>query len=486
MAGRLIVVSNRVAVPKRPCAPTAVGKAVAVKAALKNRNAVWFGWSGQSAEAPPTEARTERVNNVDYVVFDLTSLDIQEYYHGFAKKVLWPILHYRVDLQQYSRLDATEYLRVNRLFADRLDPLLAEGDVVWVNDYHLMPLARELRYRGRRNPIGFFLHTPCSPPDVLYAMPSHNEILGSLAHYDLVGFQTGNDRDNLDRYLVSLGAEPVRDGSIEMDGRRVSLGVFPVGIETAVFCRLARRAEHSALAAQIRSSLVGGRLVLGVDRIDCSKGVIHRMKAFERFLELNPAWLGRATLLQVTPARDSDDNSFGEIEAELAGLITRINGRFGEAAWTPIRYVNRTYSRSELAGLYRLADAILVTPLRAGMNLVAKEFVAAQDPEDPGVLVLSQFAGAANELDRALIVNPHETDGVAAALNRALDMPVEERRERHAAMLGRLLDWDIDRWAESYLSALVGTQSGRRILDDIRSFFGMVGEQRPVASAAAL
>jgi trehalose 6-phosphate synthase len=202
MGARLVVVSNRVAVPEAPRALAAAGSAVAVKAALKNRNAVWFGWSGEVVDAARAETRTVRVNKVDYVLFDLTSVGIQEYYSGFAKKVLWPILHYRVDLQQYSRLDVTGYLRVNRLFADRLSLLLNDGDIIWVHDYHLMPLARELRSRGRRNAIGFFLHTPYSSPDVLHAMPSHNEILGSLAHYDLIGFQTENDRDNFERYLV--------------------------------------------------------------------------------------------------------------------------------------------------------------------------------------------------------------------------------------------------------------------------------------------
>ena len=270
---------------------------------------------------------------------------------------MWPVLHYRVDLQQYSRLDASGYLRVNRLFADRLSPLLDHDDIVWVHDYHLMPLARELRARACRNHIGFFLHAPCAPPDVLQAMPSHGEILGSLTHYDLVGFQTENDRDNFEQYVVARGAEPMREGVLEMGGRRVRLGVFPVGIETAAFRRLARAAGRSALLRQVRSSLGDTRLVLGVDRIDCSKGIGHRMKAFERFLEINPDWRGKATLLQVTPSRRSDDRRFGEIEAALAGLIGRINGRFGDVAWTPIRYLNRSYSRGALAGLCRLADA---------------------------------------------------------------------------------------------------------------------------------
>jgi trehalose 6-phosphate synthase len=486
MGAHLIVVSNRVAVRGAPRAPIAGGMAVAVKAALKKRNAIWFGWSGEVADGAMAESRMARVNKVDYVFFDLNAVDIQEYYNGFAKNVLWPVLHYRVDLQKYSRLDATGYLRVNRLFADRLSLFLDDDAVVWVHDYHLMPLARELRSRGRRNAIGFFLHTPCAPPDVLQAMPSHNEILGSLAHYDLVGFQTENDLDNFEHYLVSQGGRLVRDGVFEKDRRRVRLGVFPVGVETASYGRLARVAARSDLVRQVRRSLGDSRLVLSVDRIDCSKGILHRMRAFERFLEISPAWRGKATLLQVTPARDPDDKRFGEIEAELGGLIGRINGRFGDAVWTPIRYVNRPYSRGALAGLCRLADAALVTPLRDGMNLVAKEYVAAQDSEDPGVLVLSQFAGAADELDRALIVNPHEADAVAVALNSALEMALPERRERHATMLRRLIDWDIETWAENYVSALVESHSGGGILDGIRSLFGVLSEQRSFATQGSL
>jgi trehalose 6-phosphate synthase len=202
------------------------------------------------------------------------------------------------------------------------------------------------------------------------------------------------------------------------------------------------------------------------------------MKAFERFLEISSAWLGKATLLQVTPPRGPEDTRFCEIEAELAGLIAKINGRFGDAAWTPIRYVNRSYPRGALAGICRLADAALVTPLRDGMNLVAKEFVAAQDSRNPGVLVLSQFAGSASEFDNALTVNPHEIESVAVALKRALEMPLPERRKRHATMLQRLMDWDIDTWAENYLSALIASHSRRGGFDGIRSLFGMMSEQR--------
>jgi trehalose 6-phosphate synthase len=444
--------------------------AVAVKAALKNRDGMWFGWSGAVTDEPAGEPRVVEVNKVTYVLIDLSKTDIQEYYNGLANSVLWPILHYRVDLQDYTRADASGYMRVNRMFADRLSGLVHENDVVWIHDYHLMMLARELRSRGHRNRIGFFLHTPCAPPDILQTLPHHREIIGGLTYCDLVGFQTENDRDNFAHYLSTQGGTQTR-GGYEFDGRFVRIGAFPVSIETKAYMRLARNAGRSAMIQLVRESLGDSKLVLGVDRLDYSKGIPDRIKGFERFLELNPEWHGKVTLLQLTPKSRSDIKQYGDIESEVTGLIGRVNGRFGDAAWTPIRYVNRSYSRTVLAGLYRAANVAMVTPLRDGMNLVAKEYVAAQDPEDPGVLMLSQFAGAAKELDRALIVNPHETDAVAAALKRALSMPVDERRERYAPMATHLLKNDIRRWAKSYLSALMEGPPSRSILGGIRSLF---------------
>ncbi len=475
MGPRLIIVSNRVAVPDPAGAPVAGGMTVAVKAALKNRDGMWFGWSGNVTDEPDGEPRTVEVNKITYVLIDLSKTDIQEYYNGLANSVLWPILHYRVDLQDYSRADASGYMRVNRMFADRLGALVREGDVVWIHDYHLMLLARELRSRGHRNRIGFFLHTPCAPPDILQTLPHHREILGGLTYCDLVGFQTENDRDNFAHYLLTQGATQTRWG-YEFDGRFVQLGAFPVSIETKAYMRLARNAGRSAMVQLVRESLGGNKLVLGVDRLDYSKGIPDRIKGFERFLELNPDWHGKVTLLQLTPKSRSDIKQYGDIEAEVTGLIGKVNGRFGDAAWTPIRYVNRSYSRTVLAGLYRAADVAMVTPLRDGMNLVAKEFIAAQDADDPGVLMLSQFAGAAKELDRALIVNPHESDAVAAALKRALTMPREERRERHAPMIAHLLKNDIKKWAKTYLSTL-SDGPPRGLLGGIRSLFKPTPEQ---------
>jgi trehalose 6-phosphate synthase len=472
MGPRLIIVSNRVAVPEPGNKQMAGGLVVAVKAALRNRTGVWFGWSGKIEETETAEPRIVERNHITYAVIDLSKNDFEEYYNGLANRVLWPILHYRVDLQEYSRADHSGYMRVNRQFADRLSAFLREDDVVWVHDYHLMPLARELRARGHLNPIGFFLHIPCAPLDILRALPHHEEILGALTYYDLVGFQTENDRDNFAAYLLAMpGAKQGRGFTFEVEGRQTRIGAFPVSIETATYARLARNAARSSFAKEMTESLTGLRLVLGVDRLDYSKGIVERINAFDRFLELNPEWRSRVTLLQITPRSRSDIKDYAAIETEVTALVSRVNGHYGEASWTPIRYVNRSHSRTALSGIYRAADVALVTPLRDGMNIVAKEYVAAQDPENPGVLVLSQFAGAAAELTEALIVNPHESDAVAAALKRALEMPLSERRERHGPMLKHLLVHDIERWAEDYLTALAETRQRPSLISELRAFF---------------
>jgi trehalose 6-phosphate synthase len=472
MGPRLIIVSNRVAVPEPGNKQTAGGLVVAVKAALRNRAGVWFGWSGKIDETATAEPRIVERNHITYAVIDLSKNDFEEYYNGLANRVLWPILHYRVDLQEYSRADHSGYMRVNRQFADKLGGFLREDDVVWVHDYHLMPLARELRARGHLNTIGFFLHIPCAPLDILRALPHHDEILGALTYYDLVGFQTENDRDNFAAYLQAApGVKKGRGLTFEVEGRQTRIGAFPVSIETATYARLARNAGRSTFAKEMTESLIGLRLALGVDRLDYSKGIIQRINGFDRFLELNPEWRSRVTLLQITPRSRSDIKDYAAIENEVTMLIGRVNGRYGEASWTPIRYVNRSHSRATLAGIYRAADVALVTPLRDGMNLVAKEYVAAQDAENPGVLVLSQFAGAAAELTGALIVNPHESDAVAAALKRALEMPMVERRERHGPMLEHLLVHNIELWAQDYLAALAETRQRPGLISDLRALF---------------
>jgi trehalose 6-phosphate synthase len=484
LVSRLIIASNRVAVPDPAEPRQAGGLIVAVNAALKQREGVWFGWSGRvgtdnSIVTPTVVHRRKRT----FVTLDLSESDYQEYYNGFANRVLWPIFHYRVDLAEFNSIDLGGYLRVNAAFARALSRFIAPDDVIWVHDYHLLPLARELRAHGHDNPIGFFLHIPCPPPDILEALPQHAETVGTLSHYDLVGVQTEQDAANLTRYLDNLsdgarrpyGFHEANGRFHEANGRKVRVRAFPVGITTALFARAARQAMNLQLLDDLKHSLGGKRLILGVDRLDYSKGIPHRIRAFGHFLDRNPDWVGKVTLLQVTPKSRSQVPEYIEINREVSTLVGDVNGRFGDATWTPIRYINRSYSRTALAGFYRAAQVGLVTPLRDGMNLVAKEYVAAQDPEDPGVLVLSQFAGAAEKLDGALAVNPHEAEAVAAAIKQALEMPIDERKDRHRRMFDYLMKNDIDRWAEEFLSALGENRHQPGLLNSVRRLFAVGG-----------
>jgi len=373
---------------------------------------------------------------------------------------LWPILHYRLDLAEFSRRDLTGYLRVNEHFADELVKLLKPDDIVWVHDYHLIPLAKALRARGLSNRIGFFLHIPMPPPEIITAMPNHENLIPSLCHYDLVGFQTDNDAANFARYLaIELGTPSHISRRLGTGDRVMRVGTFPVGIETREFTRMARRAVKTSMVLKVKNSIPGA-LMIGVDRLDYSKGITLRLEAYERFLAANPQWHGKVTYLQITPKSRSQIKEYSEMEQVVNAAAGRINGAFSDASWSPVRYVNRPYSRTALAGLYRTARAALITPLRDGMNLVAKEYVAAQDATDPGVLILSRFAGAAVEFrDGALLVNPYDPDAVGAAIARAMEMPKEERQRRHATLYAALLRSDIGNWGDKFLSTLMGTKS---------------------------
>jgi trehalose 6-phosphate synthase len=474
---RLVVVSNRVAVPDPEGPRQAGGLAVAVNAALRHREGLWFGWSGETSEnggayKPKVIERRRRC----FVTIDLSQTDYQEYYNGFANRVLWPILHYRVDLAEFTAVELSSYLRVNARFADALSGFIRPDDWIWVHDYHLLPLAKELRARGHDNPIGFFLHIPCPPPDILMALPQHAESMGALGHYDLVGTQTEHDAENLRQYFEQQGGVFNRNRTaFDIDGRRVQLRAFPVAIATKVYARVARNAVRSDFAAEMRDSLNSRKLILGVDRLDYSKGIPQRIQGFGQFLDSYPKWRHHVTYLQVTPQSRSEVPEYADINQTVNTLVGQINGRFGEPAWTPIRYVNRAYSRASLAALYRMAAVGLVTPLRDGMNLVAKEYVAAQNPENPGVLVLSQFAGAAEELDGAILVNPHESEAMAAAIDDALRMPLPERQARYHRMYRHLAANDIDRWAERFLVALADSRQQPRLFDNIRQLFAARG-----------
>ncbi len=451
--------------PRVGGAPRAGGLEVALAPVIKNIPSVWFGWSGNVVEAGKVATQRIDQGRHAYVVTDLSEEDYQEYYNGFANRVLWPVLHYRIDLTEFTRRDLTGYLRVNRHFARELSNILEPDDFVWIHDYHLIPIAEELRQRGHANRIGFFLHVPFPAPEVMTVLPNHERLLPSLLQYDLVGFQTETDVENFVRYLVSEhhGTSQAFEAAdhqlvFSCGKRQTRIGSFPVGLDVDEFQRRARRAMQSSFVREVVESLGEKELVIGVDRLDYSKGLVQRMDAFERFYELHAEWRAKLTYLQIAPPSRSEIPEYSELKHAVGAAAGRINGKYGEVAWTPIRYLNRTYSRSALAGLYRSARAALVTPLRDGMNLVAKEYVAAQDPDNPGVLILSRFAGAAAECQQALLVNPYDPESVAAAIARALNMPLAERRERHGAMLATLARNGSTVWSARFLESLGATQ----------------------------
>ena len=451
---RIVVVSNRVAVPSGEGGARAGGLEVALRSFLRRHHGVWFGWSGKVASKSEIATRTVENGGVTYITSDLSRADYQEYYNGFANRMLWPILHYRLDLAEFLSRDLSGYLRVNDHFAERLGQVIKPNDVIWVHDYHLLPLAKALRERGHLNKIGFFLHVPFPAPEILTALPKHERIILSLCHYDLVGFQTERDTDNFARYLEECRMPSLERWTFTAGTRTVRLGAFPVGVETAEFGRLARRIARSSFVRDVMASLADRAQIIGVDRLDYSKGLRLRMNAFEQFLAGYPRWRGAVTYLQITPRSRSEIREYADMERRVVEAVGRINGRYGEASWTPIRYVNRPHTRTMLAGLYRSSRAALVTPLRDGMNLVAKEYMAAQDAEDPGVLILSRFAGAAVECQSALVVNPFDPEAVADTINQALSMPLDERRARHREIIKVLSENDIKFWGERFIEAL--------------------------------
>ncbi|QNP41309.1 alpha,alpha-trehalose-phosphate synthase (UDP-forming) [Lysobacter solisilvae (ex Woo and Kim 2020)] len=449
---RLVMVSNRVALPGEA---RAGGLAIALKAAIEEAGGLWFGWSGRVA---PESGRLHETaaGNVRYLTVDLSEDDRDAYYHGFANRTLWPLLHFRMDLVDYSREMYAGYRRVNALFAEKLAPLLQDDDVVWVHDYHLIPLAQLLRERSVRCRLGFFLHVPMPSSDLLAALPDHRRLFEGLSQYDLVGFQTERDLERFQDYVRLFGrGRVVEHGVLETaEGRRLRAGAFPISIDTAGISDLAARSAGKASAKRLGASLSGRALAIGVDRLDYSKGLPERFRAFERYLLRHPEQRGHVTYLQIAPVSRGEVPEYRTLRQELERLAGHINGTHADADWTPVRYVNRNYPHASLTGFYRLARVALVTPLRDGMNLVAKEFVAAQDGDDPGVLVLSSFAGAARELPQALLVNPYDLDGVADAIATAVAMPLQERRERWQAMIEQLRRHDITAWRQHFLATL--------------------------------
>ena len=452
---RLIIVSNRVSPPTAKGEETVGGLAMALAAALREYSGLWFGWSGKTTPEYTGQLSMQKIDGVTTATVDLEETDVEEYYNGYANKTLWPLFHYRADLAAYDRIYGEGYERVNRNFAETLRPLIEPDDLIWVHDYHLIPLARELRRLKVRNKIGFFLHVPWPAHQVFTALPGHRQLVQALFHYDLVGFHTPEYLQAFEEYVLNEAAgETAAPGVLSAFGRKVRTGAFPIGIDAADFAKLVRSPRAVRMRDIMTACTVFRQLIVGVDRLDYSKGLEERFLGFERLLADNPDLRREVLMLQIAPVSREGVEAYQEIRARLDALSGRINGEFSDIDWAPFRYVNKNYRRDELAGIYRAARVGLVTPLRDGMNLVAKEFVAAQDPEDPGVLILSRFAGAARQLTEALLVNPNSPEELAEALKQALAMELPERIRRWRALFDNVQREDVTAWRDAYVADL--------------------------------
>ena len=459
MTGRIVVVSNRVA-PIDEGRTAAGGLAVAVLAALRRSGGIWFGWSGEVVPAPGEAVHLAERGRLATATVDLGEADFEAYYNGFANATLWPLLHYRVDLVDFDRANYAGYRRVNADFARKLARLLQPDDTIWAHDYHLIPLGEELRRLGVGNRIGFFLHTPLPPRELLATLPVHDELMRCLAAFDLVGLQTERDRARLCGYLAGEASASVADGedgaTVRAFGRELRVEAHPIGIDTAHVEQAAADTADMREVERLKASLADRRLIVGVDRLDYSKGLPQRFDAFAHLLRAYPGNRNRVSLMQIAPPTRGGVAEYSEIRRRLDTLAGHVNGEFADVDWVPIRYLNRSFSRRTLFGFLRLARVGLVTPLRDGMNLVAMEYLAAQPPDDPGVLVLSRFAGAAQYLPDALIVNPYDMEGVAEAIQTALAMPLGERRERWERSMRTLRTNSVEAWYERFLARLAG------------------------------
>jgi trehalose 6-phosphate synthase len=451
----LVVVSNRLTRGKAN-EPMTGGLAAALLPIVEKSGAIWVGSSGRVRDGAQKEpfAEIEALGTGALAMLDLPAAHYGGYYEGFANSALWPALHSRADLIRVSQGDYLSYREVNVFMARALLRFRKPDAVFWIQDYHFLALGAEMRDLGVTQPIGFFLHTPWPAREVIEGVPHHRELVEAMLAYDLIGFQTEDDYENFVGYLSSTLGLTIEDGVVTSPHGKARIAVFPIGIDAEKFAHQAARAISHPDVSRLRRSLNGEKLAIGVDRLDYSKGLVNRINAFDQMWTAQPSLVRRVSLLQIaTPSRGAIE-AYGNLQDELAKLVSDVNGRHGEVDWTPIRYLNRGFSQTVLAGLYRTAQVGVVTPLHDGMNLVAKEYVAAQNPADPGVLVLSKFAGAANELDTALLVNPHDIDGMARTIAMAFSMPLLERRMRWEAMMTKLRRHSIQRWFASFVDTL--------------------------------
>ena len=466
--GRLIIVSNRLPVSVlrqgdgTRVEPSPGGLATALSAVWSSRsNGLWIGWPGNSdgANIDPLLAKAARNEPYDLQAVSLNEQEVAKFYIGFANEIIWPLFH---DLQSQCNFkpDYWEmYQQVNRKFAQTTAEQATEDDFIWVHDYHFMLVAQYLRDANVKSKIGFFQHIPFPPPDIFEKLPWREAILRALLQYDVLGFQTERDRGNFLSCLARLMPDAEVIGgdqstlSVRFNHRQTVVGAFPISIDYDEFAIPAGQADVAARAANIRKELSDSLLVLGVDRMDYTKGIPERLQSFRMLLEKYPELRRQVTLVQIVVPSRSDIPKYQDLRQQVELLVSEINGRFTQPGWVPIHYIYRSLRREDLLGYYRAADIALITPLKDGMNLVAKEFCAAQ-VDERGVLVLSEFAGASPELRHgALLVNPNDFIGVAQAIYQACQMLPSEKRQRMHLLREIVKSQNVHRWARSFLDA---------------------------------
>ena len=458
--GRVVVVSNRIpsvctlsSAEERRNLPVG-GLVSSLRTFLQAQGGIWMGWDGNSdgpevtASTTVTEAEGIRLASVS-----LSRDEVEGFYNVLSNRTLWPLFHGFPDKSIINHGSYPVYRSVNRKYAASLIDLLRPGDLVWVHDYHLFPLGSELRKLGWTGKIGFFLHIPFPSAEIFGILPWARELLTCLFDYDLVGLQTQKYAHNLQESLGDeLGAILIGD-TVHHRGRTLDARSFPVSADVQAFREMALSQAPTPISRFLEDFPRDRQLLLGVDRLDYTKGILQRMQSIERLFDDHPELLGRVTLIQISAPSRVTIPEYAQERERLDSLVGRINGRFGEADWLPVHPLHRSYSQQDLAHLYREADACLVTPLRDGMNLVAKEFVASQT-SDPGVLVLSRFCGAAESMQDVLMVNPYDFEQTSAAIHRALTMPRSERQQRWKALFENVSGHTARDWSYSFIAAL--------------------------------
>lgn len=460
----LLIVSNRLPLVlertegRLEAKPGSGGLISALDPVLRRMGGTWIGWTGAVEEDNLTVGPllTEFSDSVGYDLqgVSLSARQRDLFYQGYSNEIIWPLFH---DLQSQCNFVPeywTAYQEVKHRFAERVIECARPEQLIWVQDYHLMGLARQLREAGLRNRLAFFLHIPFPPPDIFCKLPWRTDVLEGLLAYDLIGFQTPRDLDNFyDCVRKLIPSAIINGGGVERNGSYTQVDVFPIGIDYEAYAREAATDEVTQRVAGIRAQIPTPQILLGVDRLDYTKGIPYRLRAFELALKRYPELHRAVTLLQVVVPSRQGVPEYQELQSHIERMVTQINGAFTQTGWVPIHHVFRPIERKELLAYYRTADAALVTPLKDGMNLVAKEYCACQ-VEGDGVLILSEFAGAAYQLGaHALLVNPYDIEACADTFVRAARMPIEDRYPPMRALKENIATEDVYWWAERFLAA---------------------------------